>query len=88
MIVIDVNLISAVSRTRDCKLGTMVICNVATSQCGNYGDYKVDVYKKGTKDFREAKPFRSGRVFNHPRKREPIWKLLAKALEAAGYETI
>ena len=48
----------------------------------NRGNYKVSVFKKGTK---EAVTMREGHVLYYPRKSSHTWRLVALALEAVGY---
>lgn len=95
MIVVRVELASAISRSRDCDLGTMIIDNVGCSADGKVGDYRARIYPKGALakhggDPRQlvtfAKPHRVGSVTGHKRLAEPVHNLVAKALASMGYK--
>jgi hypothetical protein len=79
MIVIPIQLKSAISSTRDATLGTLVIINDGTSINPNRGNYTVQMRSKVNRIIREAK------VKDHPRKSLPVGTLVRKALEAMKY---
>lgn len=95
MIVVRVELASAISRSRDTDLGTMIIDNVGCSDDGKLGDYRVRMYRKGAIESAAgcaramlaagAKPTREGSVTGHKRLAEPVQNLVAKALASMGY---
>lgn len=83
MIVVRVELHSAV---------TGVITELARAHISNaggdmtQGDYEVNVLRgrdKAALDKGTVQKF--GKVLNHPRLREHVWNLVAKALKATGY---
>jgi hypothetical protein len=79
MIKITVELISAISSSRNKLLGTAIICNdgSGTETKGNY-----------TALFRGALGGngKSGVIKDYPRKAVSIWNLIRRACEAAGYD--
>lgn len=67
-------------------LGRAIIDNVATTTDGRLADYDVRVGRKTdaldlVKVFQ--RPLRKGRVFNHPRLSQNVWRLVLKSLAAA-----
>ncbi len=95
MIVVEVKLASAIDRSRDTELGTMIIGNVGTCADGRTGNYTCYMYPKGAlkrsggdarKMVRSAKPTRTGFVDGHRRLAEPVHNLVAKALASMGYK--
>lgn len=78
MIVVKLELHSALTgQVRE--IGRAHIFNDGTGTRGT-GNYGVRVLRKGTQRVQ-----REGRVEKHPRLSAPVWSLLRKALEAAGY---
>lgn len=95
MIVVRVELASAISRTRDTDLGTMIIANMGVSEDPKLGDYDVSMFRKGAieqcegdarKLVRTKAPTRIGKVLGHRRLDEPVHNLVAKALASMGYK--
>ncbi len=98
MIVVEIKLASAISRDRDCELGTLVIDNITddvthVTTNGRRGDYRARMYRKGAlksagcprQMVRSAKHIREAKVLNHSRLTEPVQNLVAKALKELGY---
>src|ERR1035437_5516524 len=86
MIVVHVELQSAISRTRDKELARFVICNTGEPAAPGEGHYHVESYRGRSKaqlDRRE--PNRSGEVRHHRREAEHVLNLVAKSLNAMGY---
>lgn len=82
MIKVTMELISAISPTRNKVLGVAYISNqaVTTAQTnGHYGDYKVELSKREPK---LNETWRRGEVHKFPRKRLGAWDLLYRALKA------
>lgn len=63
-------------------LGTMTISNQTGAGRARIADYMVRFYNK-----RRVQTLRGGRVTGHRRLAEPVWNLVAKALEVGGYAT-
>jgi hypothetical protein len=78
MIVVDMKLNSAISRSRDCNLCRVEIVNdgTGTQQRANY-DVLLFARNNG-------RLIRTRRVENWPRKSRPAWRLLQVAMEALG----
>lgn len=94
MIVVRVELASAISRSRDTDLGTLIIDNIGCRANGRVGDYRVRMYRKGAIEraggcaramLANAKPTRDATVLGHRRLAEPVHNLVCKALNAMGY---
>ena len=86
MIVVRVELHSAISRTRDKELARFVICNTGEPAAPGEGHYHVESYRGRSKvalDRRE--PNRSGEVRHHRREAKHVLNLVAKGLNAMGY---
>ncbi|MHB9878281.1 hypothetical protein ACSMXM_01250 [Pacificimonas sp. ICDLI1SI03] len=83
MIVVKVELWSAISG-QVTTLARMDIDNIGG--CQNKGDYRVRTFK-GRSDEALARRTvqREGRVLQHPRLREHVWNLVAKALSSMDY---
>lgn len=79
MIVVKVELHSAITG-KVTEIGRMSVANVGVSNGGKKGDYDVRLMRRGTLN----KVSRTGRVLDHSRKSESIWKLVSKALTAVG----
>jgi hypothetical protein len=83
MIVVQVTLLSAVDGSAR-ELARMHICNEGGD--ANLGDYGVEVLRgRSTEDFARRIVQRRGEVLRHPRLREHVWNLVAKALSGMGY---
>lgn len=99
MIVIRMNLISAISEDRDTDLGTLVIDNITTrakhvEHKGRVRDYRARMYRRGalakaggdaSKMVSKNKPTRETRVLDHRALALPVQELVAKALNGMGY---
>lgn len=86
MIVVSVQLDSAISATRDKELARVHISNVSVNEAGTLADYAVESMRgrdKATLD--KCIVQRRGRVVDHPRQREHVLNLVAKALISMGY---
>lgn len=80
MILVKIELISAIHPSRDRELGRMVITN--TGKVDKYGprraDYNVMLMRKGTTE----KVIRTSLVKDYPRIAYTVWELVRRALEA------
>lgn len=83
MIIVTVHLASAVTGETT-ELARAYIDNIGgTTQIG---DYRVRTLRgRSTEAFARGQVQREGRVEGHPRLREHVWNLVAKALAATGY---
>lgn len=95
MIVVRVELASAISCSRDTDLGTVIIDNVGCSANGRIGNYRIRAYRKGQLEqfggdprrmVAVGKHHRIGTVLGHRRLAEPVHNLVAKALAQMGYK--
>jgi len=77
MIIVTVDLKSAISESRDRRLATLHICNVGGTK--THGDYSVRAYGP------QGNPGKAGEVKNYPRGAVAVLNLVRRALEAAGY---
>ena len=77
MIVVEVKLLSAINRNRDCELVKLHISNVGGTK--TRGDYEVEVFHPN------GKVGRKGRVENYPREKVAVGNLVRQALESVGY---
>ena len=99
MIVVRIELDSAISESRDSDLGTLCIDNVtdrakAIEHRGRVCDYRARMYRKGALAHNHgdanllaarAKPTREFIVKDHRRHDLPVQTLVARALEGMGY---
>lgn len=76
MIVADVNLVSAISSSRDENLCRVEIANDGTGT-GSRGNYEVRLYARGN-----GRLIRKARVENWVRNAHPAWRLLQAAMVA------
>lgn len=85
MLVVKVELHSAITG-QITELYRMIIANDATGS-KDVGNYEIRTGKKGCQDNRKVyhKPSRHGVVRGHRRLTEHVWKLVAKALDSAGF---
>ncbi len=79
MIVVHMELKSAISSSRDERLCTVTITNDGTSDSRSRGHYDVELYARNN-----GRLIRRARVENWPRNAKPAWRLLAAAMEALG----
>jgi hypothetical protein len=79
MVIVTVHLASAISGELT-EIGRMHISNVGGTQ--RRGEYDVEVMRRGTTD----KVQRTGRVPSYNRISDPVWRLVAKALDATGFK--
>lgn len=77
MIVVKVELHSAVTG-QITEIGRLTIANDGTSLDKKKGNYNIKLMKRGTGD----NVLKEGRVEEHPRLSQSIWKLVKKALKA------
>ncbi len=77
MIVVNVDLKSAISSARDRHLATLHICNIGGTK--TRGDYSVQAFGQS------GNPGKSGTVKDYPREAVAVLNLVRRALEAAGY---
>lgn len=83
MIVVSVFLISAIDGSTQ-ELARMHIYNEGGD--ANLGDYGVEILRgRSTEAFARRQILRRGKVLRHPRLREHVWNLVAKALTGLGY---
>ena len=80
MIVVKIELISAISRSRNRSLGMIEISNDGTSKNKTVGHYNIKVLNP------EGRVLRRGRVEGHKRSEVSIFNLVRKAIEQAGYD--
>lgn len=84
MLVVTVELHGAVSGTVT-QVGRMIICNDGTVEDPRRGNYDVYLLRKNRQQIsRQAveRASRKGRVENHPRLSQPVWRLISKALKS------
>ena len=83
MIIVRVELHSAVTGERT-ELARMMIDNIGGSQ--NLGDYRARTYRGRDSEALDQRTVqREGRILKHPRLREHVWNLVAKALASMAY---
>lgn len=90
MIVVNVNLKSAISRTRDRELARFIICNTGEDAPPGEGHYYCESYRgRSTAALDKAQhkglKSHSGQVRHHKRDEEHVLNLVAKALTSMGY---
>jgi hypothetical protein len=86
VIVVNVHLKSAISRSRDKELARFVICNTGEPAPPGKGHYYAESYRgRSTAQLDRRKPSRSGQVRHHKRDAEHVLNLVTKALKAMGY---
>lgn len=86
MIVVKVELVSAVHPSRSRELGRMYIANDDTTNGDpNRGDYTVGVCRKGETraPWDGGKMTRTGEVKDYPRLSYNMWRLIIRALKSA-----
>ena len=79
MIIVTVELKSAIDDSRSRLLGKMILANDGTSTTASKGHYDA-VFFGGS-----GGAGKRGRVENYPRNAVAIWNLIRRACEAAGY---
>jgi hypothetical protein len=79
MIVVPMELKSAISASRSRSLGRLEIGNDGTGTATR-GNYEVRLYSSGDR----PRLIRTARVENFPRQAVPAWRLIQKAMEALG----
>lgn len=77
MIVVTVDLVSAVSPTRDKQLAQLHICNIGGTKTRR--NYSVRAFGPS------GKPGKSGEVHDYPAEDVAVLNLVRRAIEAAGY---
>lgn len=87
MIVVSVQLDSAISPTRDKELARVHICNVGQfGERGQLSDYACESMRgRGRAALDKCVVQRRGKVSKHPREHEHVLNLVAKALISMGY---
>lgn len=84
MIIVSVQLLSAVDGRHD-ELARMEICNMGTGT-ETMGNYSAETLRgRSAKDFARRTRQRIAYVTGHPRQREHVWNLVAKALRNLRY---
>ncbi len=84
MIVVSVQLDSAIHESRDKELARVHISNIGGDAV--YGDYMcIALRGRGKEQLDQGRPNRTGTVLHHAREREHVLNLVAKALIAMGY---
>lgn len=76
MIVVKIELHSAIHPSRSKEIGRMVISNDGTGT-DELGSYNVELMRRGTKD----KVLRQGLIQNYPRHAYTVWELVRRALQ-------
>lgn len=85
MIVVEANLVSAISPGRDANLCRVEIANVRTNDTGSRADYEVRLYARASTGSNGiGRLVRTARVENWPRNAKPAWRLIQAAFEALG----
>lgn len=77
MLIIKIELLSAITGKTE-ELGRMHICNRGDSGRKDRGNYKVEVFKKGSRTV-----MRTGNVENYARFSYNVWRLVLRALKSA-----
>lgn len=77
MIIVEANLQSAISATRDANLCRVEIINDGTGTLGR-GNYDVRLYSRGD----TPRLVRTARVEGYPRNAKPAWRLIQAAMVA------
>ena len=88
MIIVRVELMSAITRETT-ELARMHICNEGgTAPLGDYGIYVLRGRDKEALDrsWRAETYTKTAKIKGHARLREHVWNLVGKALAAAGYK--
>jgi len=85
VIVVKIELVSAIHPSRSRELGRMYIANEGTSTDPNISDYTVGVCRKGeTKaPWDGGRMTRTGEVKAYPRLSYNVWRLVMRALKSA-----
>lgn len=84
MIVVSVQLVSAIHPSRSKELARMTICNVGGD--ADVGDYEAKTLRGRSKEALDRRiTQRKGMVLRHPRLAVHVWHLVAKALKALNY---
>ncbi|BBC99131.1 hypothetical protein [Sphingobium sp. YG1] len=84
MIIVSVQLLSAVDSRHD-ELARMEICNLGT-RTATTGNYSAETLRgRSAKDFARRTRQRIAYISGHPRQREHVWNLVAKALRNLRY---
>lgn len=86
MIVVSVQLDSAIHPSRDIELARMEISNAGDHPDPKRGNYNARTLRgRGKKSLDARQTQRHTVVANHPREAEHVWNLVAKALTRMGY---
>lgn len=85
MIVVRVDLVSAIHPSRSKELARMHICNVGGT--AESGDYSVETFRGRDKEALDKRIVnRAGSVSGYPRLALHIWHLVFEALKAINYD--
>ena len=85
MIVVSVQLVSAIHPSRSKELARMTISNVGGDE--THGDYDVKTYRGRSKEALDNRIVnRSGSVHNYPRLALHVWHLVYEAMRALNYD--
>jgi hypothetical protein len=85
MIVVSVQLVSAIHPGRSKELARMEICNVGGDN--EIGEYDVRTLRGRDKNQLDKRTInRQGKVSNYPRLAIHVWHLVAEALKAVNYD--
>lgn len=79
MIIVTVELKSAIADSRSKVLGRLIICNDGTAVSNARGNYTAEFFGSS------GGAGKKGRVENYPRLAVSIWNLVRRACETAGY---
>jgi hypothetical protein len=75
MIIVDMELKSAVSSSRDRNLGRIEISNIGQDDRGSYADYRVRLYARN-----HGRCIREVEIIGWPKKAQPAWRLIQEAM--------
>ncbi len=85
MIVVSVQLVSAIHPSRSKELARMEICNVGGDD--ETGDYDVRTLRGRDKEQLDRRSItRQGKVTGYPRLAIHVWHLVSEALKAVSYD--
>jgi hypothetical protein len=85
MIVVSVQLVSAIHPSRSKELARMEICNVGGDN--EVGEYDVRTLRGRDKEQLDKHAItRQGKVSNYPRLALHVWHLVSEALKAVNYD--
>lgn len=85
MIVVSVQLVSAIHPSRSKELARMTICNIGDGS-ETHGNYEIKTYRGRSKEALDKRIVnRAGSVSNYPRLALHVWHLVYEAMKALNY---